>query len=126
MVTYAAESPDDYFRMLEDDWRKERIRQLHDFILTKMPGWEATIDYKMLGYGPKGDAQMHMNAQKGFVGLYVGDVERIDPGRRLSGSLNCGKGCVRLRKKDVLDEGLIAFLNMYFDLKRQGAHLGGR
>ena len=51
-------------------------------------------------------------------------MERIDPGRELLGGVNCGKGCVRFKKKDEIGENVEAFLEKYMEFKRAGVSLG--
>ncbi len=51
-------------------------------------------------YRLDGEIFAHLNAQKAYVGVYLGELERIDPGVVLRGKMNCGKSCLRLRKWD--------------------------
>ena len=37
-----------------------------------------------------------------ILGVYLGDLERIDPGGVIRGGMNCGKSCLRVRKRDDL------------------------
>ena len=108
-MQYDAETPDEYLRLIDDDWRRERLLAIREMMLA-MPGVEEGIGYKMLQYRRGGDVFAHLNAQKGFVGVYLGELERIDPGAALRGKMNCGKSCLRVRKRDDLGvvEALIA------------------
>ena len=125
MVSYQAASPEDYLAALDDDWRKEKLLALREMIFRTAPrDWVEATHWGMLGYGPEGNPITHLNAQKGYVALYVGDVERIDPGRKLLGGVNCGKGCVRFKKKDEIGENVEAFLEAYMVFKRAGMPLG--
>ena len=125
MVGYSADSPEGYLAQLDEDWRKEKLLALRELTFRLCPDdWVECTHFKMLGYGPQGDPIMHLNAQKGYVALYVGDVERIDPGRELLGGVNCGKGCVRFKKKDEIGENVEAFLEKYMEFKRAGVSLG--
>lgn len=125
MVSYTANSPNAYLADLEEDWRKDKLLAIRQLAFRLSPeDWVECTNYGMLGYGPKDDPIMHLNAQKGYVALYVGDVERIDPGRKLLGGVNCGKGCVRFKKKDEIGENVEKFLSAYMELKRKGIPLG--
>ena len=78
-MQYDAATPGAYLEMLEDDWRRERLLLIREMFLG-VPGVVESMSYKMLGYHRGGAVFGHLNAQKGFVGVYLGDLERIDPG----------------------------------------------
>ena len=100
-MQYDAATPEAYLEMLEEDWRRERLLLIREMFLG-VPGVAESMSYKMLGYHRGGAVFGHLNAQKGFVGVYLGDLERIDPGGVIRGGMNCGKSCVRVRKRDDL------------------------
>ena len=108
-MQYDAETPAAYLKMLDDDWRRDRLLAVREMYLA-IPGIAESMSYKMLGYHRGADVFGHLNAQKNYVGVYLGDLERIDPGRAIRGSANCGKSCLRIRKTDGLEvaEALIA------------------
>lgn len=54
----------------------------------------------MLQYRRDGEVFAHLNAQKGYVGVYLGDLEKLDPGSAIRGGMRCGKTCLRVRKRD--------------------------
>jgi len=56
------------------------------------------INYKMLGCKDDNGFVFHLNAQKNFVGFYVGDVSAIDPSGELLKDLSTGKSCIRFTK----------------------------
>jgi hypothetical protein len=55
----------------------------------------------MLEYRLNGDVFAHLNAQKSYVGVYLGDLALLDPDSRIIGSLDTGKSCVRLKRRDA-------------------------
>jgi len=113
MVIYQAENPAAYLDALEDDWRKDKLMAIRDVIAEVMPDWTEGMKYKMLGYfdGPNDDAALVMNAQKGYVALYAGDLAALDPDGTLLNGLDCGKSCIRLKKRfDPTDGRLEAIL----------------
>ena len=63
---------------LPDDWRKHTLMQLRGLILRQGPDLEESVDYKMLGYRGQDRFVFHLNAQKGYVSLYVRDIRKID------------------------------------------------
>jgi hypothetical protein len=67
---------------LPDDWRKHTLMQLRALILRQGPDLEESVDYKMLGYGGQDRFVFHLNAQKGYVSLYVRDIRKTRSSRR--------------------------------------------
>ena len=108
-MQYDAETPGAYLEMLDDDWRREKLLAIREGILA-VPGVVEGVGYGMLAYHRGEDVFAHLNAQKAYVGVYLGDLERIDPGGVIRAGANCGKSCLRVRKSDALDvaERLIA------------------
>ena len=100
-MQYDADTPEEYLALLDDDWRRERLLAIREMFLN-VPGVEEGIGYKMLAYQRGTDTFAHLNAQKAFVGVYLGDLERLDPGSKIRGKMSCGKSCVRVRKSDDL------------------------
>ncbi|MBT8458985.1 MAG: DUF1801 domain-containing protein [Boseongicola sp.] len=103
MVKYTAETPQAYLSELDEDWRKERLLAIRAIIQDTVPELSEGIAYGMLGFERDGSVFCHLNAQRAFVGLYLGDVARLDPDGELTSDLNVGKGCIRVRKSDDLD-----------------------
>lgn len=124
MVSYSANDPSDYLAQLDPDWRRNTLLALRTLIGQLAPDWVEVIDYRMLGYGPPGAPTLHLNAQKHFVGLYVGDIARVDPSGTLLAGMDCGKGCVRFKRRDAVGDNVTAFLQNYIALKRAGVSLG--
>lgn len=94
-----AETAADYWDRLPDDWRRERMARVRAMIAEAAPGAAEGMGHGMLRYAWSEDRIFcHMNAQKGFVGLYLGDLEALDPGGAIRGGTDCGKSCVRIRK----------------------------
>ncbi len=101
-MQYDADSPEAYLDQIDDDWRRDRLLAIRAMLLA-VPGVLEGVGYGMLRYERAGEAFAHLNAQKGYVGLYIGDVAKLDPDGEISAGLNCGKGCVRVRKRDDLE-----------------------
>lgn len=92
-------------------------------ILSYAPNIDETIRYKMLNFGIEAmeNFVFALNAQKHYVSLYVGDIEKIDPLGEMLGVFNLGKGCIRVRKTIDLEETqLEAFIQKAIDLWRAG------
>lgn len=124
MVQYDVATPIEYLEALDKDWRRDTLLALRDLLLAH-EGVEEGIQYKMLDYR---DAQGHicnLNAQKAFVGLYVGTAEKIDPTGELLEGLDRGKGCIRFKKSNVVGETRIdEFITRTLELHREGADIG--
>lgn len=103
-MQYHANTPSEYLESLEDDWRKEKVVELRDMITSTNSDIEESIEYKMLNYKLKGVSVFHLNAQKNYVSLYVGDICKIESGNELLAGLDTGKGCIRIKKSIEIDE----------------------
>jgi len=120
-MLYDAQTPSDYLSLLDDDWRRKTLLELRALIRKSAPELTESIHYKMLGYGLNDQFVFHLNAQKGYVSLYVGDIAKIDRDGALLGGLNVGKGCIRFSKtKSVSDTRIDAFIDQAVVLWRAG------
>ena len=102
-MQYDASNPDDYLSQLENDWRKEKLLWIRNVVL-RYPELEESIEYKMLRYGNKDTSLFHLNAQKNYVSLYVGNTQKIDPSGELLEAFDLGKGCIRIKKSVNLEK----------------------
>ena len=124
-MQYNAQTPVEYLDLLEEDWRKEKLLQIRAIILDKAFDFKERINYKMLCYTDKSGDLFHLNAQKNYVSLYVGDTAKIDPSGDLLKGLNLGKGCIRFKKSVNVEETRIdEFLEKAVKLWKEGVDLG--
>lgn len=124
-MQYDAETPDAYLEGLEEDWRKQTLLKLRAVIRQASPDIEECVHYKMLGYRLGDGFVFHLNAQRNYVSLYVGDASRIDPGGDLLAGLSVGKGCVRFTKSKSVERTRIAeFIQRAFAMKARGETFG--
>lgn len=126
MVQYDVSTPKEYLEVLEEDWRKEKLLLIRRWILNYAPELEEGIRYKMLNYGnvENDDYVFALNAQKHYVSLYVGSIDKIDPENNLLMDFNLGKGCIRVKKTIELEEtNLEDFIKQTVDLWRAGEDL---
>ena len=120
-MQYEVDLPEEYVAALEDDWRKEKLLKLRSIIKTKAPQLEEGIEYKMLRYSDGQGTIFHLNAQKNYVSLYVGNAEKIDPDGRLLEGIDVGKVCIRFKKSVNISDTLIEeFISRTIDLREQG------
>lgn len=124
-MQYEVQSPAEYLAQLEDDWRKDTLLQLRTVIQTLAPKLDERIHYKMLGYGIGDRFAFHLNAQKGYVSLYAGNIKTIDPDGTLLKGLSVGKGCIRFSKtKSVSSSRIDAFIARGIELWNAGKDTG--
>jgi uncharacterized protein YdhG (YjbR/CyaY superfamily) len=103
-MQYEANTPSDYLSIIENDWKKETIENIRNIIKSKAPKIVEGINYKMLSYGDDRGIIFHLNAQKNYVSLYVGDIKKIDPDGSILKGMNLGKGCIRFTKSILIEE----------------------
>ncbi|MFK8035216.1 MAG: iron chaperone [Hyphomicrobiales bacterium] len=120
----SAQTPEEYLEQLEDDWRALTLTTLRQIILEQGPELIERINYKMLCFGGEDTAVFHLNAQKNYVSLYVGNVSKIDPDGTLLVGLNVGKGCIRFKKSVSVSETQIdRFIARAIELWRSGEQI---
>lgn len=120
-MQYNAETPEEYLDLLEDDWRREKLEHIRSLIQEKAPHLDEGIEYKMLQYADEKGSVFHLNAQKNYVGLYVGDVKKIDPDDELLQGIDKGKGCIRIKKSNTIaDTHIGEFIERAVTLRAQG------
>lgn len=102
-----AKTPQDYIDQLDNDWRRKTLLDIRAIIFNHAPALEEHMHYKMLGYGIDEDFVFHLNIQKAYVSLYVGDASKIDPSGDLLAGLSVGKGCIRFKKSSDVSESRI-------------------
>jgi len=103
-MQYNASTPAEYLDQLENDWRKEKVLQIREMIKNHDPELVEGIEYKMLSYGNGSRSVFHLNAQRAHVGLYVGNLNKIEGSTDLLADFDTGKGCIRIKKKNDLSK----------------------
>lgn len=122
-MQYSSSNPQEYLASLDEDWRKKTLLEIRKLILDQ--NLSEIIEYKMLGYQDKGKTIFHLNAQKNYVSLYVGDKRKIDVSGDLLAGLDAGKGCIRFKnKQDIGTSRIGEFVKQAVDLSRSGEDIG--
>ncbi|WP_079527089.1 DUF1801 domain-containing protein [Solibacillus isronensis] len=120
-MQYDAKNAEQYLEMLEDDWRKEKLLAIRQMILSYGTELEESIRYKMLNFGRDEHYIFALNAQKHYVSLYVGTIDKIENAETLLTGYNYGKGCIRVKKTINMEEtGLRDFIHKTIDMWRAG------
>jgi len=124
-MQYEASTPEEYRQLLEDDWRRSKLESLRTLIFQNGPQLEECIQYKMLGYRLGQTMVFQLNAQKGYVSLYIGDIRKVDPDGTILQGVNQGKGCIRFSKSVALEKtGVDEFIRKTIALAQAGVNIG--
>ena len=111
-MQYDVHTVSEYISVLEDDWRKELLLEIREYILASAKDIREGIEYKMLLFEDSIGSIFHLNAQKHFVGLYIGNISKIDSGSDYLKDMDCGKGCIRIKKNFIFrDSNLQKFID---------------
>ncbi|GAA5220695.1 iron chaperone [Membranihabitans marinus] len=120
-MQYDVKDPQEYLQCLEEDWRKSILNQIRNMILSHDDELQEGIQYKMLSYGIDGSNVFHLNAQKNYVSLYVGDINKVENSEHLLSAFDTGKGCIRIKKKiELSNTGLNEFIGQTIKYWREG------
>ena len=124
-MQYDASTPQEYVAQLEDDWRKPCLLKIRDLLINTCPTLDEAINYKMLAYSDNRGPLFHLNAQKNYVSLYIGDAKKVDPSGELLKGLDVGKGCLRFKKSTNIDDtDLPTFIARTYELWNKGVDVG--
>ncbi|MEL7026897.1 MAG: DUF1801 domain-containing protein [Pseudomonadota bacterium] len=124
-MQYDVETPDQYLAALDHDWRRVALLTIRQTLKEVAPDWEESIAHKMLCYSDANGAVLHLNAQKAYVALYVGDIDALDPDGSLTAGINRGKTCLRYSKsKDVGDPRIRQLFERIAERRKMGHHTG--
>jgi len=120
-MQYKVDSPEEYIQSLDEDWRKTMLSKVRDMILSNASCSKETIEYKMLAYAFGDKILFHLNAQKNYVSLYIGDVDKVSNGREILKDFDIGKGCIRIKKTIKLENtNLNDFINKVIESWKSG------
>lgn len=122
-MQYNASTPNEYLQQLDNDWRKEKLQQIREMILQSATDVSEGMEYKMLCYSVDGKSIFHLNAQKHYVSLYVGNIQKVENADNLLRGFDHGKGCIRVKKSSNITEGkLLTFIHQTLDFWRKGGN----
>jgi len=122
-MQYDVRTPGEYLEKLENDWRKEKLNQVREMIKKHGPDLNEDIEYKMLSYGYHGKTVFNLNAQRAYVSLYVGTIDKVDDAKDLLKDFDTGKGCIRIKKKvEIQETGLEEFIKRTIELWKKGGN----
>jgi uncharacterized protein YdhG (YjbR/CyaY superfamily) len=120
-MQYEVKTPSEYLERLDNDWRKEKLIQVRELIKKHDPDLDESIQYKMLSYSKNGKSIFNLNAQRAYVSLYVGTINKVDDAQELLKDFDTGKGCIRIKKKfEIQETGLEEFIKRTIELWKKG------
>lgn len=122
-MQYDVDHPQAYLDTLVDDWRKTALLRIREAILEHPSQPSEAINYKMLGYQLNDAFVLHLNAQKHYVGIYLGNLEKIDGAKALLDGFDCGKGCVRIKKRQASSDIPMQLIDLALKHVMQGHDL---
>jgi uncharacterized protein YdhG (YjbR/CyaY superfamily) len=124
-MQYDAKTPAEYMKLLEPDWRRDKLKELRALIKKHGPELKEGIKYGCLSYSDGKGGGFALNAQKNSVNFYVGTAKKIDPTGELLAGLDVGKGCIRFKKtKAIADTRIEEFIKNATDMLRRGEEFG--
>jgi uncharacterized protein YdhG (YjbR/CyaY superfamily) len=124
-MQYDAKTPTDYMKLLEPDWRRDKLKEIRALIKKHGPELKEGIKYGCLSYSDGKGHGFALNAQKSSVNFYVGTAKKIDPDGKLLAGLDVGKGCIRFKKTKVIAEtGIEEFIKRAMAMLRKGEDFG--
>ncbi len=122
-MLYDVTTPDEYLEELESDWRKDKLEQVREMIKEQGPHLNEGIEYKMLSFRNSKQTIFHLNAQKAYVSLYVGDINKVENAKELLKDFDQGKGCIRIKKTvNISESGLEQFIKQTVELWETGGN----
>ena len=122
-MQFDVETPQEYLEALEHDWRRVALLNIRQTLKEVAPHLEEGIAHKMLCYSDQAGAVLHLNVQKAYVGLYVGDIDALDPDGNLTSGISRGKTRLRYTKsKDVGDPRLRQLFERIIERRASGHH----
>lgn len=124
-MQYDAKTPAEFVKMLEQDWRKEKLLEIRKLIKKHGPELKESIKYGALSYAHSLGGGFGLTAQKNSVNFYVGTASKIDPDGKLLAGLDVGKGCIRFKKtKAIADTRIEEFIEKAMSMLRKGEDFG--
>ena len=122
-MQYDVETPEEYLAALDHDWRRVALLSIRQTVKEVASELEEGIAHKMLCYSDTNGPVLHLNVQKAYVALYIGEIDRLDPDGSLTSGIPRGKTCLRYSKsKDVGDPRLRQLIERLLERRASGDH----
>lgn len=86
--------------------RQKVMAKLRALCRKMLAGYQEGMDYGMPVYKRGGKPEVALASQKQYVALYVMKTGVVNEFREELGA-DCGKGCIRFKKPDAIDFGVV-------------------
>jgi uncharacterized protein YdhG (YjbR/CyaY superfamily) len=99
----------DYIATVPED-RRDALKVLRTACRTELTGFAEQVRYGMPAYVRDGATEIAFASQKRYISLYIARTDVMAAYRSAFAGLSLGTGCVRFRRPDQIDVGLITAL----------------
>lgn len=107
MVKSSVTTVDQYIAGAPEE-RRQALATLRELCLDELAGYEEGIDYGMPSYSRDGTTvEVSFASQKNYISLYILRTSVIKANAQLLNGLSVGKGCIRYRRVDQIDPGVV-------------------
>ncbi len=124
-MEYNINTVDEYLDAVKNDPKYPKFMELRQYILGTYGELVESIENGVLRYGSDENAVFYIQVQRQHLGLYVGDIKKIEKDEPILHGVSCGKGCIRLRKTtDLKKTGVKSFIDKTIQLWKSGMKMG--
>jgi uncharacterized protein YdhG (YjbR/CyaY superfamily) len=87
--------------------RREALDRLRDECLTRLAGFDESLEYRMPSYARDGTIEFAFASQARYISIYVLRTDILDAHRDRLADPSCGRSCVRYTKPDRIEWGVV-------------------
>jgi uncharacterized protein YdhG (YjbR/CyaY superfamily) len=109
MVQSKAEDVDGYLAEVSEE-RRDVLVRLRELCRAELEGFDEVMAYGMPVYQRGGVAEIAFASQKQYISFYLMRTDVRDAFEERLAGQDMGKGCLRFRKPECLDFGLVCDL----------------
>ncbi len=97
---------DEYLRQVPPE-RREVLTAIRELCLTQLPQFREEIRFSMPTYVLGDQPEVAWASQKNYIALYLMRTELVTEFKPQLSGLNIGKSCIRYRKPEQVDLGIV-------------------
>jgi uncharacterized protein YdhG (YjbR/CyaY superfamily) len=90
--------------------RREALELLRRLCLEELPGFVEAMRYGMPSYERAGEVEIGFASQRAYISFYVLRQAALQANAARLEGLSVGKGCIRFRRPEQIDEGTVRAL----------------
>jgi uncharacterized protein YdhG (YjbR/CyaY superfamily) len=87
--------------------RRGPLTELRNACVELLEGFEESMAYGMPSYSRAGEVEVAFASRKRYISLYILRTDVLDPHRAELAGLDVGKGCIRYRRPEQVDMGVV-------------------